>query len=108
LEYKRTAIRAKNKLREIKQEHWRTFCEAIDKFTNPSYIWGSMKRLECRYERTESEHEYKGGGVESAKKTFEKLCSGVAEQTQVPAFDHDNQDPLLDSRVHDSRTPLRN
>jgi hypothetical protein len=27
LEYKRAAIGAKNKRREIKQEHWKTFCE---------------------------------------------------------------------------------
>jgi hypothetical protein len=38
LEYKWAAISAKNKLREIKQEHWKTFSEGIDKFMTPSYI----------------------------------------------------------------------
>jgi hypothetical protein len=35
--------------------------------------------------------------VISAKKTLEKLCSGVDDPMQAPAFDHDNQDPFLDS-----------
>jgi hypothetical protein len=41
--------------REIRHDNWKTFCEGIDKFTNPSYIWD---RLKCRY-MTEREHEYK-------------------------------------------------
>jgi hypothetical protein len=94
LEYKRAAISMKNKLREIKQKHWKTLCEGIDTITNPSYIWDRMKRLKCRY-KAEKEHEYKEL-VESAKTTFEKLCSGVDEQMQTPAFHHDNQDPFLD------------
>jgi hypothetical protein len=99
LEYKRAAISAKNKLREIKQKHWITFCEGIDKFTNPSYIWDRMKRLKCRYNKTEREHEYKEEirVVQPAKTTSGKLCSGVDEPMQAPAFDHDNQDPFLDS-----------
>jgi hypothetical protein len=63
-----------------------------------------MKRLKCRH-KTEREHEYKEL-VKSAKTTFEKLYSGVDEPMQAPAFDHDNQDPFLDSRVHNSRTSL--
>jgi hypothetical protein len=55
-----------------------------------------MKRLKCRYNKTEQEHEYKEL-VKSAKTTFGKLCSGVEEPIQAPAFDHDNQDPFLDS-----------
>jgi hypothetical protein len=50
----------------------------------------------CRY-KTERAHEYKEELAESVKATFEKLCSGVDEQMQAPAFNHDNQDPLLDS-----------
>jgi hypothetical protein len=34
LEYKKTAISAKNRPREIKGVNWKTFCEGIDKFTN--------------------------------------------------------------------------
>jgi hypothetical protein len=56
-----------------------------------------MKRLKCRYNKTEREHEHKEELVKSAKTTFEKLCSGVDEKTQAPAFDHDNHDPVLDS-----------
>jgi hypothetical protein len=96
LEYKRAAISTKNILKEIKQEHWNTFCEGIDKFTNPSYIWDRMQRLKCRY-KTEREHEYKEERVKSAKMTLEKLCSGVDKETQTLAFDHDNQHPFLDS-----------
>jgi hypothetical protein len=33
----------------------------------------------------------------SAKKTFEKLCSGVDDPMQAPPFDLDNQDFFLDS-----------
>jgi hypothetical protein len=44
LEYKREAISPKNRLREIKHENWKPFCEGIDKFTNPSYVWSRMKR----------------------------------------------------------------
>jgi hypothetical protein len=43
LEYKRAAISAKNRLREIEQQNCKTFCEGIDKSTNPSYIWERMK-----------------------------------------------------------------
>jgi hypothetical protein len=56
-----------------------------------------MKRLKYRHNKTEREHEYKEEPVKSTKTTFEKLCSEVDEQTQAPAFNHDNQDPLLDS-----------
>jgi hypothetical protein len=35
--------------------------------------------------------------VKSTKKTFEKLCSGVDDPMQAPAFDHYNQDPFLGS-----------
>jgi hypothetical protein len=63
---------------------------------NPSYICDGMKRLKCRYSRTEREQVYKEL-VKSVKKTFEKLCSGVDEPMQAPAFDHDNQNPFLDS-----------
>jgi hypothetical protein len=56
-----------------------------------------MKRLKCRYSNTEKEHEYKEELDKSAKTIFEKLCPGMNEQTQAPAFDHDNQDPFLDS-----------
>jgi hypothetical protein len=31
----------------------------------------------------------------STRTSFEKLCSGVDEQTQAPVFNHDNQDPFL-------------
>jgi hypothetical protein len=58
LEYKRAAISAKID-REIKHENWKTFCEGIDKFTNPSYIWDRMKRLKYRYNKPEKEHEHK-------------------------------------------------
>jgi hypothetical protein len=58
LEYK-SATSAKNRLREIKHKNWKTFCEGIDKYTNPSYIWNRMKRLKFRYNMTEKEHEYK-------------------------------------------------
>jgi hypothetical protein len=51
-----------------------------------------MKKLKCRYSKTEREHEYKEL-VKSAKTTFEKLCSGL----DALAFDHDNQDPFQDS-----------
>jgi hypothetical protein len=67
LEYKRAAMSAKNKLGEIKQEHWKTFCEGIDKFTNPLYIRDRMKRLKYRYNKTEKEHEYKEELVKSAE-----------------------------------------
>jgi hypothetical protein len=56
-----------------------------------------MKKLKCRVNKTEREHEYKEELVNSAKTTFEKLCSGVVEPMQAPAFDHDNQDSFLDS-----------
>jgi hypothetical protein len=55
-----------------------------------------MKRLKCRFNKTEKEHEYKEL-VKCAKTTFEKLCSGVDEPMQAPAIDHDNKDPFLDS-----------
>jgi hypothetical protein len=97
LEYKRAAISAKNKLREIKQDHWKTIGEGIANFTNPSHIWDRMKVLKCRYSKGEREHEYKEDLVKSAKTTYEKQCSGVDEKKQAPAFDHDNQDPFLDS-----------
>jgi hypothetical protein len=54
-----------------------------------------MKGLKCRYNKTDREHDNKEELVESAKSTFEKLCSGAGEQAQAPAFDHDNQDPFL-------------
>jgi hypothetical protein len=53
-----------------------------------------MKRLKYRYNKTEREHEYKEELVKSTKPAFEKLCSGVGEPMQVPAFDHDNQGPF--------------
>jgi hypothetical protein len=56
-----------------------------------------MKRLKCRYNKTERKHEYKEDIIKSAKTTFEKLCSGVDEKMQAPAFVHDNQDQFLDS-----------
>jgi hypothetical protein len=65
-----------------------------------------MRRLKFRYNKKEREHEYKEKLVVSAKNTFEELRSGADDLTQAPAFNHDNQDPSLDS-VHISRTPLR-
>jgi hypothetical protein len=59
VKYKRVASSAKNRLRKIEQENWKTFCEGINKFTNPSYIWVRLKRLKCRYNKTERRHEYK-------------------------------------------------
>jgi hypothetical protein len=56
-----------------------------------------MKRLKCRYNKAEREHEYKEGLDRSAKTTSEKLCPRADEQMQAPAFDHDNQDPFLGS-----------
>jgi hypothetical protein len=56
-----------------------------------------MKRRKCRYNKAEREHEYKEDIVKSTKTTFIKLCSWVEEQMQVPAFDHDNQDPFRNS-----------
>jgi hypothetical protein len=56
-----------------------------------------LKRLKCRYNKTEREYEYKQELVKSAKTTFEKQFSGVDEPMQTPAFDHENQDPFLDS-----------
>jgi hypothetical protein len=56
-----------------------------------------MKILKFRYNKTEREHEYRGGLVISAKKTFEKLCSGIDDPMEAPTCDHDNQDPFLDS-----------
>jgi hypothetical protein len=56
-----------------------------------------MKRLKFRYNKTEREHEYKEELVVSTKNTFENLCSGAEVSMQAPAFDHDNQDPFLDS-----------
>jgi hypothetical protein len=63
------AISAKYRLREIKQKHWKTFREGIDKFTNALCIWDRMRRLKCRYNKTEKEHEYKEELVQSAKMT---------------------------------------
>jgi hypothetical protein len=67
-----------------------------------------MKRLKFRYNKTERGHEYKEELVQSAKKTFGKLCSGVDEPMQAPVFEHANQDPFLDSRVCSSGTSLHN
>jgi hypothetical protein len=97
LEYEREAINAKNRLREIKHENWKTFCEGIHKFTNPSYIWDRMKRSKCRYNKMEREHEYKEEVVISAKKNFEKLYSGADVPMQAQVFNHDNQDYFPDT-----------
>jgi hypothetical protein len=78
-------------------KNWETFCGGIDKFTNPSYKCDRMKRLKCRYNKTEREHEYIERLVISAKRTFEKLCLGAGGPMQAPAFDHDNQDSFLDA-----------
>jgi hypothetical protein len=61
------------------------------------YIWDRIKRLKCRYNKREREHEYKEELIKSAKTILEKLCSGVDEQVQAPEFDHKNQDPFTDS-----------
>jgi hypothetical protein len=66
-------------VREIKHhEDWKIFCKGIDESTNPSYIWDRMKKLNFRCNKTEREGEHTEELVISAKKTFEKLCSGVA------------------------------
>jgi hypothetical protein len=69
-----------------------------------------MKRLKYRYNKTEGVHEYKEELVKSAETTFEKLCSGVDEQTQAPAFHHDNQDPFLGSEytIQELRFAIKN
>jgi hypothetical protein len=69
LEYKREAIIAKNRMTEIKHEHWKTFCEGMDKLTNPWYIWDRMKGLKCRFSKTERKHYYTEELVNSAKTT---------------------------------------
>jgi hypothetical protein len=74
----------------------KSFCQATDKFKNPSYILNRKKIPKCRYYKTERENEYKEL-VESIRTSFGKPRSVVTEQTQTPAFDHDNQDPFLDS-----------
>jgi hypothetical protein len=56
-----------------------------------------MKRLKCKYNKTQREPEYKEELIQSAKTAFGKLCSGEDEPMQAPEFDHDNQDPFLDS-----------
>jgi hypothetical protein len=63
----------RKKLREIKQEHCKTFCEGIDKFTDQSYIWDRMKRLQSRHNKIEREHVYNEEQVKSAETTFGKL-----------------------------------
>jgi hypothetical protein len=45
-----------------------------------------MKRLKCRYNKIEREHEYNKKLVNSAKTIFETPCSGVDEQMQAPAW----------------------
>jgi hypothetical protein len=68
-----------------------------------------MKRLECRHNKTERKCEYKEL-VKSAKTTFGKLCSRVDEPMQAPVFDHDDQDPFLDSdhRIHELHFAIKN
>jgi hypothetical protein len=56
-----------------------------------------MKILKFRYIKIEREHEHKEELVISAKETFEKPCSGLDDSMQSPAFDHDNQNPFLDT-----------
>jgi hypothetical protein len=106
LEYKRVAISAKHKFREIKQEHWETFCDRINEFTNLPYIWDRMKRLICRYKKTEREHEFNTSWIRQNEKPY----SGVDEQTQAPAFHHDNQEPFLDSeyKIQELHFAIRN
>jgi hypothetical protein len=55
LKYKRAAIRVKNRLREIKQENWKTFLEGINKFTNPSYTRFRGNGWACRNQRVATE-----------------------------------------------------
>ncbi|PNF30200.1 hypothetical protein B7P43_G08428 [Cryptotermes secundus] len=97
MEYKKAAVIAKNRLREIKQDYWKNFCDGLNQFTNPSYIWDRMKRLKYRFNKTDRERECKEELTNSAITTFGKLCSGVDEPNQAPAFDYENQDSFLDS-----------
>jgi hypothetical protein len=108
-EAERVAISEKNRLREIKHENWKTFCEGINILTNPLYISDRMRRLKCRY-KTEGEHEYKDELAISARKTFEKLCSGVDDPMQAPTFDHETQDPFVDSKstIKAFNVPIKN
>jgi hypothetical protein len=56
-----------------------------------------MNRLKYRYNKTEREHEYKEELVVSAKNTPENLCLGADDPMQTSAFDHNIQNPFLDS-----------
>lgn len=96
LEYKKATINIKSKLREIKHKNWKSFCDAIDKFTNPLYICDRMKNENVDRTR-QRELEYEEKLVISAEKTFESYVRGADEPTRAPAFDHDNQDSFLDS-----------
>jgi hypothetical protein len=86
----------------------KTFFEGTDKFTNPSYIWDRMKRLKCRYNKAEREHEYKEELVTSAKKTFEKLCSRVDDPMQALAFSDNNKNFFLDTESTNSTSRFKN
>lgn len=97
MEYKKAAVIAKNRLREIKQDYWKNFCDGLNQFTNPSYVWDRMKRLKYRFNKTDRERECKEELINSAITTFGKLCSGVDEPNQAPAFEYGNQDSFLDS-----------
>jgi hypothetical protein len=57
-----------------------------------------MKRLKFRYKKQKGDTNTKKNKLYLPKR-LEKLYSGVHDLMQAPAFDHDNQDPFLDSRL---------
>uniref|UniRef100_A0A1B6C2K7 Uncharacterized protein n=1 Tax=Clastoptera arizonana TaxID=38151 RepID=A0A1B6C2K7_9HEMI len=95
IEYKKICAKTKIELRKIKKASIVKFCESIDKDSNPTYIWNTIKKFKNRWNVADNQHEYSPEKIENAKILINELCPSWVKEG-VPDLLSNISDPFLD------------
>lgn len=90
-----TEHNTKTKLTEIKKESFKTFCDTLNKYTNPSYIWKKLKNFKNRWNTSSTANEYSEEIINNVNIAIEQLCPAWVPLAK-PDFYNEIGDPFLD------------
>ncbi|KYM94053.1 RNA-directed DNA polymerase from mobile element jockey [Cyphomyrmex costatus] len=95
IEYKKSVAVTRKELRRIKQEKFRSFCEGLNKDSNLTYVWRTMKRFQSRYNQSEVAHECSPDKEKKICDQIDELRAGWVP-VDMPPFVGEDADGFLD------------
>lgn len=79
---------------KIKKANFKTFCDSLTKYTDPSFIWKKLKVFKSRWNTSYTSNEYSEEVINNVNMAIDQLCPSWTP-LQEPDFNNESGDPFL-------------